>query len=99
MHKTKTKKMNIKKFYIKKYSDDINGIFINSNATFLGLLDELHLGRCVYEYLTTPPFGDQIDTLIRERLFSKLAIILNKDYEYIYQLWMNESETKQKQKK
>ena len=85
--------MNLKKFYMKKYSNDNYGKDINPLATFIGLLDELHKGKCVYDYICVN------DSIIRERLFSELAIILNKDYHYIYKLWLNSGSLGAKSKK
>tara|TARA_R100000734_G_C3240938_1_gene45629 strand:+ start:65 stop:316 length:252 start_codon:yes stop_codon:yes gene_type:complete len=75
--------MKLKKFYLKKYSNDKLGNEINPNATFVGLLDTLYTNHCVYDYICID------DSIIRERLFKELANILNKDYQYIYKLWLN----------
>lgn len=75
--------MNIRTYYLKTYPDDEIGLDINKEATFLGLFAQLIKGSDVYEYLGIS------DSLIRERLFDKLAKLLNEPYEYIYKLWLN----------
>jgi len=75
--------MNIRNFYIENYPSDELGIEINKDATFIGLLGELIKGKDPYEYIKV------YDSLIRERLFDRLASLLNEPYEYVYNLWMN----------
>jgi len=74
--------MNIREFYIKAYPSDDMGIGINPKATFAGLLNQLIVGGDVYEYLYV------YDSIIRERLFKKLADELEVSYEYVYKLWL-----------
>ena len=75
---------NIKEFYLKKYPTDELGVEINENATFVGLVNTLHEGGEVYDY-----FGVG-DSLVRERLFEELSNQLNKDYDYVYNLWLKD---------
>lgn len=75
--------MNIRSYYLETYPDDDLGLEINKDATFLGLYNELINKRDVYEYL------DVSDSLVRERLFDKLAKLLSEPYDYIYNLWLN----------
>jgi hypothetical protein len=75
--------MNIREFYVKNYPTDDMGDGINPTATFAGLLNQLIVGGDVYEYLYV------YDSIIRERLFEKLAEELNVKYEYVYNLWLN----------
>ena len=75
--------MNIREFYVKNYPTDDMGKCINPKATFVGLLMEIHLGNDVYEYLYV------YDSIIRERLFVRLAEELNVKYDYVYELWYN----------
>jgi hypothetical protein len=75
--------MNIKEFYMNEYPTDELGVELNENATFVGLLNTLHEGGDVYEYIEVG------DSIVREHLFEELAKQLNKPYDYVYDLWMN----------
>ena len=74
--------MNIREFYVKNYPSDDMGDGINPTATFAGLLNQLIVGGDVYEYLYV------YDSIIRERLFERLAEELNVKYDYVYNLWI-----------
>jgi hypothetical protein len=74
--------MTIREFYVKNYPSDDMGDGINPTATFAGLLNQLIVGGDVYEYLYV------YDSIIRERLFERLAEELNVKYEYVYNLWI-----------
>ena len=73
--------MKIREFYLEAYPSDDMGKGINPKATFVGLLNELFVGRDVYEYLYV------YDSIIRERVFEQLAEELGLGYEYVYKLW------------
>ena len=66
-----------------EYPTDELGVELNENATFVGLLNTLHEGGDVYDYIEVG------DSLVRERLFEELAKQLNTSYDYVYDLWMN----------
>ena len=74
--------MNLREFYLAKYPSDDMGDGINPTATFAGLLNQLIVGGDVYEYLYV------YDSIIRERLFERLAEELNVKYDYVYNLWI-----------
>ena len=74
--------MTIREFYVAKYPSDDMGDGINPTATFAGLLNQLIVGGDVYEYLYV------YDSIIRERLFERLAEELNVKYDYVYNLWL-----------
>jgi hypothetical protein len=74
--------MTIREFYVAKYPSDDMGDGINPTATFAGLLNQLIIGGDVYAYLYV------YDSIIRERLFERLAEELNVKYEYVYNLWL-----------
>lgn len=76
--------MNIKKWYRKTFKDDECGEYISEDATFDGLFRVLDHYKDVYEYL-----GEDIDSIIRERVFIKLAEIMGVDYDYIYNQWLS----------
>lgn len=75
--------MNIKEFYLNNYPTDDLGEELNENATFPGLLNQLYEEGDVYEYIGVG------DSLIRERLFEKLAETIHTSYDYVYNLWLN----------
>ena len=75
--------MNIRTYYLETYPADDLGLEINKDATFLGLFRELVAARDIYKFIGVS------DSLVRERLFDKLAKLLNEPYEYIYKLWLN----------
>ena len=74
--------MNIREFYVKNYPTDDMGKDINPNATFDGLWNVLKTYGDVYEYLYV------YDSIIRERLFEKLSIDKDVDYDVIYNQWL-----------
>ena len=74
--------MTIREYYLTKYPSDDMGAGINPTATFAGLLNQLIVGGDVYEYLYV------YDSIIRERLFEKLASNKGCDYDVIYQQWL-----------
>ena len=75
--------MNIRGFYMTHYPTDELGVEINENVTFVGLLNALYEGNDVYEYIGVG------DSIIRERLFERLAEELSTSYDYVYNLWLN----------
>lgn len=76
--------MNIKDFYLNAYPTDELGVELIETATFVGLLDVLHNNtKDVYDYIGVG------DSIIRERVFERLAEILEMPYDYVYKLWLN----------
>ena len=74
--------MNIKEFYLNEYPTDELGIELRDDTNFTGLLNNLYTANDVYKYIGV------YDSLVRERLFSKLAEILDSPYDYVYNLWL-----------
>lgn len=76
----------IKEWYIEKYQDDEVGNDLLDNVTFYDLFLALDKRQNVYKCL----FGNELsgDSLVRERIFVKLAEIMNCDYNYIYNQWL-----------
>lgn len=72
----------IKDWYMGAYKEDDLGDRLN--GTFKGALQTLLRGDDIYDYIGVG------DSLIRERLFSKLAEMLDVDYDEIYNVWLNE---------
>lgn len=75
--------MNIKEFYLENYPTDELGAEINEKATFIGLYHDLLTGGDTYEYIGVG------DSIVRERLFEKLADIIDTSYGYVHNLWLN----------
>lgn len=74
----------IKDWYMGAYKEDDLGDRLN--GTFKGALQTLLRGDDIYDYIGVG------DSLIRERLFSQLAKMLDVDYDEIYNVWLNEGE-------
>ena len=73
----------IREFYLENYPTDELGVSLNVTPTFAGLLNQLIVGGDIYQYIGVA------DSVIRERLFERLAKELNVKYEYVYNLWLN----------
>ena len=74
--------MTIREFYLERYPTDDLGLELNETPTFAGLLNQLIVGGDVYRYIGVA------DSVIRERLFERLAEELNVKYDYVYNLWL-----------
>ena len=74
--------MNIKRWYRREFPDDIVGCDLNKEATFVGLAACIDHGEDIYEYLGVT------DSVVRERLFEKLAELFGVNYEFVYRLWV-----------
>ena len=72
----------IKEYYVENFPTDDLGLELNETPTFPGLLNQLIVGGDVYRYIGVT------DSVIRERLFEKLANTLNVKYDYVYNLWL-----------
>lgn len=71
----------IKDWYVKAYPTDDLGSRLD--GTFKGVLQTLIDGGDVYDYVGVT------DSLIRERIFSKIAEMFDVDYDHVYNLWLN----------
>ena len=74
--------MTIREYYLETYPTDDLGLDLNLTPTFAGLLNQLIVGGDVYRYIGVG------DSIIRERLFERLAEELNVKYDYVYNLWL-----------
>lgn len=70
----------IRKWYVKAYPTDDLGPELVGN--FEGALETMAQGGDIYDYMGVG------DSLVRERLFTRLSEMLGLDYEHIYQLWL-----------
>lgn len=77
-----TKKTRIKEWYVKEYPTDELGVEISNEITFYDLFVVLDTYKSVYEALNV------WDSIVRERVFGKLAEIMEVDYDYIYEQWL-----------
>lgn len=72
----------MKDWYAYAYSEDNFGERIDDKNTFQDLFDCLDSHGDVYECIGCG------DSLIRERMFAKLAEIIGETYDYVYEQWM-----------
>lgn len=77
-----TEKTRIKEWYVKEYPTDELGVEINSEITFYDLFVVLDTYKSVYEALNV------WDSIVRERVFGKLAEVMKVDYDYVYEQWL-----------
>ena len=75
--------MTIREYYLETYPTDDLGLDLNLTPTFAGVLNQLIVGGDVYRYIGVG------DSIIRERLFERLAQELEVSYDYVYNLWIN----------
>lgn len=73
----------IRKWYAKAYPTDDLGPELVGN--FAGALETMAKGGDIYDYMGVG------DSIVRERLFTRLSEMLGLDYEHIYQLWLNQT--------
>jgi len=73
------KQQNIREWYKLQFPTDECGDEINPSATFEGIINKLSE---IYEYLGVP------DSIVRERVFEKVAEIRGISYDEIYYTWL-----------
>lgn len=71
----------IKNWYVKAYPTDDLGPELDGN--FAGALETMAKGGDIYDYMGVG------DSLVRERLFTRLSEMLGLDYDHIYNLWLD----------
>jgi hypothetical protein len=76
----------VREWYMKNYPTDELGETLYGDVTFNDLFNGLKNYQDVYALL-----GEEADTIIRERVFEKLSVLLGKDYDYVYDLWLSSS--------
>lgn len=85
----------VKDWYINKYPSDDFGEEISPEATFFGVVEVLEYHELPYEYRDKLP-SDEVydylgtdDSIIRERVFEELSIILDVSLDDIYDKWVD----------
>lgn len=73
----------VKEWYVSEFPLDEMGAGIYDDITFGGVLECLRDGYSVYEYIGVA------DSLVRERIFAKLASLRGVSGDYIYRLWLH----------
>lgn len=73
----------LREWYRLAYPTDSLGEDIRPDVTFMGLYECLRDGHDVYDY-----FGVG-DSVLRERFFEKLAELMGRDYDYVYDWWLH----------
>lgn len=74
--------MFIKEWYLNTYNSDTMALDMHDGITFEDLFHVLDRYQDIYDFLGVD------DSLIRERVFVKLAEILETDYDYVYSQWL-----------
>jgi len=73
----------VRDWYVKEYPEDDRGSKIPSGLKFWDVVAALNIGADVYCFL-----GEAADSLVRERVFSRIANIMNCDYYDVYSTWL-----------
>ena len=73
----------VREWYVSAYPTDDLGPEINPELTFQGVYSTLEADKDIYE-----AFG-LVDSVVRERVFEKLAELKNVDYDHVYNLWLH----------
>lgn len=82
MTKNEEARVSIRDYYMETYPTDEMGPELK-DITFADFFGGLVMREDIYEW------GNVGDSIVRERLFSKLADILEKDYDHVYDLWLS----------
>ena len=73
---------NMREYYLENFPTDELGTEINETATFEGLWRVLNNYEDVYEYIGVG------DSVIRERVFSRLSENMGVNYDEVYSRWL-----------
>lgn len=76
-------KLNVKEWYRGEYSTDDLVEEIKDTVTFEDVFEALDNYEDIYEVI-----GNGIDSIVRERIFNKLATLMEVNYDYIYDQWL-----------
>ncbi len=72
----------LREYYLRAFPTDELGKDLNQSPTFTDLFITLDQRKDVYIC-----FGIG-DSIVRERLFSRLAFLLGVEYDYVYEQWL-----------
>jgi hypothetical protein len=75
----------VKPWYMEEYPTDEMGEDIDDDLTFEDIFQCLDSYDDIYKYIPG-------DSIIRERIFSKLAELMDVDYDYIYDQWLKSAD-------
>ena len=75
-------KLNVKEWYKGEYPTDNLGDRIKEDTTFYDIFYALDNYKDIYDIIGVT------DSLVRERIFEKLAELMGVDYDYIYDQWL-----------
>lgn len=75
-------KLNVKEWYKGEYPTDNLGDRIKEDTTFYDIFYALDNYKDIYDIIGVT------DSLVRERIFEKLATLMEVDYDYIYDQWL-----------
>lgn len=75
-------KLNVKEWYRGEYPTDDLVEEIKDTVTFEDIFEALDNYRDIYNEIGTT------DSIVRERIFNKLATLMEVDYDYIYDQWL-----------
>lgn len=78
----------VRDFYLAEYPTDDLGPSLIPDVTFKDVVSCINKGQDLYDTV-----GQNIDTVIRERIFSKIAELLDVDYLSVYHKWLYPKET------
>lgn len=73
----------VRDYYLCAYPKDDLGPRLLSDVTFQDVVNGLNKGQGFYETV-----GPTVDTIVRERIFSKVAELLDVDYLAVYRKWL-----------
>lgn len=79
----------VKEWYLRVYSTDECGEYIDENITFYDIFYALDRHKDIYDTIGGKN-SFEIDSIIRERIFIKLAEIMGCPYDYIYNQWLSD---------
>lgn len=80
----------IRPWYMATFPTDELGARISPNATFMGAWNSLKEKRDIYAYIGVG------DSIVRERIFGKIASLKKCSYDFVYNMWLNGTKVKRK---
>lgn len=87
---TTTLTTSIRNWYREYYPTDAEMADAMSDISFADMLSEMSDGGDFYE-LVNAPGSDAVDTIVRERVFSKAAELAGINYDDVYNMWLGRS--------